>query len=459
MNGSPDLGSSFASRLYRIINGQFFVDPMPFPGVWGSSVSWADYDNDGFMDVVISGYGWGTQTRLFHNAMSRGVISFDQISYPVDSTAGFRPVNSGGLIWFDYDNDGFQDLLVTGSGQGGPVAAIYHNNQKGSFVQIWTSLKPVSVSAVAVGDYDNDGFVDIAVSGADDFTTGSNPTTKIYHNDGSGKFSDIGAVLEGTWFGSLDWGDFDNDGRLDLLVTGATALRTHPTYGSDLKPVTLLYRNTVQVGGNASPSTPQGLASHVESGSATFTWNASSDTETDQKAITYNLKVGTTPGGIDIVSPLSNVSSGFRRLPKPGRQGTCTSTTLRNLAPGTYYWSVQAIDHECAGSSFSDVKSFTVSATSVLSTPEHPSEYTLAQNYPNPFNPSTAIRYGLPDRSHVRLTVYDVLGRQVALLQNGEQEAGYHEIRFDGGELSSGVYLYRIEAGNFAQTRTFLLLR
>jgi len=222
MNGSPDLGQSFASRLYRMINGQFYVDPMPFPGVWGSAVSWADYDNDGFMDVVISGYGWGVQTRLFHNAMSRGVISFDEVYHPVNGTAGFRAVNSSGLIWFDYDNDGFQDLLVTGAGYGGPVAAVYHNDQKGGFTEIETSLKPVSVSAVAVGDYDNDGFVDIAVSGGDDFGTGSNPTTKIYHNVGDGKFLDIGADLEGTWFGSLDWGDFDNDGRLDLLVTGAT---------------------------------------------------------------------------------------------------------------------------------------------------------------------------------------------------------------------------------------------
>jgi hypothetical protein len=459
INGSPNLGQSFASKLYRIIKGNFYEDPMPFPGVWGSSVSWADYDNDGFVDVVISGYGWGVQTRLFHNAMSRGVIGFDEVYAPVFGSGGFRSVNSGGLIWFDYDNDGFQDLLVTGAGYGGPVGTIYHNNQKGAFVEIETSLKPVSVSAVAVGDYDNDGLTDIAVSGAEDFTTGSNPTTKIYHNDGNGKFSDIGAMLEGTWFGSLDWGDYDNDGRLDLLVSGATLPRDHPTYGGDLKPVTILYRNTVSVDGNASPSTPLGLASRVESGSATFTWNASSDAETDQKAITYNIKVGTTPGGVDVVSPLSNPTSGFRRLPKPGRQGTRTSTTLRDLAPGTYYWSVQAVDHQCAGSSFSEVKSFTVSATSVIGTPEHPSEYSLGQNYPNPFNPSTTIRYGLPARSHVSLTVFNTLGQQISVLQDGEQEAGYHEAQFNAANLSSGVYLYRLQAGTFVETKRLLLLR
>jgi len=459
LNGSPDLGGSFASKLYRIIGGKFYEDPMPFPGVWGSSVSWADYDNDGFVDVVISGYGWGAQTRLFHNAMSRGVIDFDEVYSPVNGTAGFRAVNSGGLIWFDYDNDGFQDLLVTGAGYGGPVATIYHNAQNGTFTEIQTTLKPVSVSAVAVGDYDNDGFVDIAVSGADDFFTGSNPTTKIYHNDGNGTFSDIGAVLIGTWFGSLDWGDFDNDGRLDLLVTGATLPRTHPTYGADLKPVTVLYRNTVSVDGNASPTTPQGLASHLESGGATFTWNASSDSETDQKAITYNVRVGTTPGGIDVVSPLSNISSGFRRLPKPGRQGSRTSATIRNLAPGTYYWSVQAVDHECAGSSFSETKTFTISPTSATGTPELPLEYSLGQNFPNPFNPSTTIRYGLPLKSPVSLVVYNTLGQPVSQLLSGEQEAGYHEVHFDASGLATGVYFYRLQAGNSVLTRRLVLLK
>ena len=88
-----------------------------------------------------------------------------------------------------------------------------------------------------------------------------------------------------------------------------------------------------------------------------------------------------------------------------------------------------------------------------------PRIFELAQNYPNPFNPSTAIRYGLPNRSHVLLTIYNTLGQQVAVLQNGEQEAGYHEVKFDATNLSSGVYFYRLEAGSFVQTRKLLLLR
>jgi hypothetical protein len=85
--------------------------------------------------------------------------------------------------------------------------------------------------------------------------------------------------------------------------------------------------------------------------------------------------------------------------------------------------------------------------------------FELAQNYPNPFNPSTTIRYGVPTRSHVLLTVFNTLSQQVAVLQNGEQDTGYHEVRFDGSRLSSGAYFYRIEAGSFVQTRKLLLIR
>jgi hypothetical protein len=78
-----------------------------------------------------------------------------------------------------------------------------------------------------------------------------------------------------------------------------------------------------------------------------------------------------------------------------------------------------------------------------------PNEFLLHQNYPNPFNPTTTIRYGLPQRSHVTLTVYNTLGQQVTTLVNGNEEAGYHEQKFDGTGLASGVYFYRIQAGSF----------
>lgn len=88
-----------------------------------------------------------------------------------------------------------------------------------------------------------------------------------------------------------------------------------------------------------------------------------------------------------------------------------------------------------------------------------PSNVQLHQNYPNPFNPVTVISYQLPVNSDVTLEVYDMLGRRFALLVDGVLAAGSHEVTFDASNLASGVYLYRLSAGQFVQTRQMVLVK
>jgi hypothetical protein len=90
---------------------------------------------------------------------------------------------------------------------------------------------------------------------------------------------------------------------------------------------------------------------------------------------------------------------------------------------------------------------------------EMPTGYALQQNYPNPFNPTTTIKFELPQTSEVRLSVYDLLGREVSVVVNEKRNAGVHEVKFDGTGLSSCVYFYRIQAGDFTQTKRLLLLK
>jgi hypothetical protein len=90
---------------------------------------------------------------------------------------------------------------------------------------------------------------------------------------------------------------------------------------------------------------------------------------------------------------------------------------------------------------------------------EKPLSYGLEEGFPNPFNPSTTIRFALPEKSHVTLLVFNTLGQQVAMLVNGEQEEGYHEVRFDASGLASGVYLCRMQAGEFVQIKRLLLMQ
>lgn len=90
---------------------------------------------------------------------------------------------------------------------------------------------------------------------------------------------------------------------------------------------------------------------------------------------------------------------------------------------------------------------------------ESPAAYALEQNFPNPFNPRTTINFTLPGPSEVRLTVYDLLGRQVALLVDGNRDAGVHQVTFDAPELASGVYIYRLRAGEYVRSRKMLILK
>ena len=96
---------------------------------------------------------------------------------------------------------------------------------------------------------------------------------------------------------------------------------------------------------------------------------------------------------------------------------------------------------------------------SVESTKQSPVKFALFNNYPNPFNPTTTIKYEIPKTVNVSLKVYDILGREVKTLINQEQKPGFYEIPFGNDELASGIYFYRLQAGNFIQTKKMILLK
>lgn len=112
-----------------------------------------------------------------------------------------------------------------------------------------------------------------------------------------------------------------------------------------------------------------------------------------------------------------------------------------------YYWHVSAIDTGGTGN-YSTTANFST-GTGIDAVDEFagiPKEFALFQNYPNPFNPSTIIRYDLPKSAHVKVTIYDVLGRVVANLVDGMQAPSRYNIEWNSSELSSGIYFCRIQA-------------
>ena len=106
-----------------------------------------------------------------------------------------------------------------------------------------------------------------------------------------------------------------------------------------------------------------------------------------------------------------------------------------------------------------EIKGSTVLATAVKDEDLVPREIQLAQNYPNPFNPSTTLQYSITKSSHVVLEVFNVLGQSVARLVDGQLNAGTYRVTFDASRLSSGVYLYRLKAGDFVQTKKMVLMK
>ncbi|MCC6652179.1 MAG: VCBS repeat-containing protein, partial [Candidatus Eisenbacteria bacterium] len=205
---------SYVTSIYRNSGGSFTDIGAGLPGVCGGTVAWADWDLDGDLDLAITGQsGTGAIARVYLN----------DAGFFWDMGAPIAGVDLGRSAWGDYDGDGDPDLLVTGRDDASTRHAdLYRNDGGGAFTPVFSGLPPVSFSAVAWADYDKDGDQDLLLAGSTG--VGADQISRVYSNDGSGNFTDTFAGLSGMQEGSANWGDLDNDGRLDLLLTGYNPL-------------------------------------------------------------------------------------------------------------------------------------------------------------------------------------------------------------------------------------------
>jgi endo-1,4-beta-xylanase len=138
-----------------------------------------------------------------------------------------------------------------------------------------------------------------------------------------------------------------------------------------------------------------------------------------------------------------------------------TTLALSSLDAGTtYYWRVAASNTHGA-SEFSAVSAFTTGTQTAVGEEmaQFPSAFFVEQNYPNPFNPSTVIAYTLPNAAHVRIRIFDPIGRECVRLVDAEQAAGAHSVRLEAGAWPSGIYYYRVEAGGKSVVKSMLLMK
>lgn len=458
--------TSYHLNIYINNNGTFSLHQQ-LDGVIYSSIDTGDYDNDGDLDLLITGVNsTSVQTTIFENV--NGIFS--------DINAGLPGVQNGNSVFADVDGDADLDILINGyNASGDNFAALYINNN-GSYT---ASTLPFNTaeSWIALGDYDNDGDLDLAYTGYND---DYDYVAKIYNNNGSGVFTDSGFTLEGVGNSSgnnpITWGDYDNDGDLDLVYAGSnndyedkTYLYTNNTTSFDLASERLIdlgsYANltfidldgdndldfTISGGSdadgyvgrtrffennitvvNAAPNAPLNLMSIVNTdNSITFNWDAPSDDFTPGNGLFYILTIGTTENGSDIAS-----------YPVYG-----TTWTINNLDDSTnYYWSVSAVDTAFVASENTTAQTLSIEAYELI---------TNITVYPVPStskNVTVVLPQMLQANNEIRVEIYSTLGQSVY------SNTINHTISLNLSNLNSGTYLMTITSDSLQTTKKIILL-
>ncbi len=205
-----------------------------------------------------------------------------------------------------------------------------------------------------------------------------------------------------------------------------------------------IYVNTSQ---NASPSKPQNLSAQFIGSHPQITWDANQETDVGS----YELSRFESLLGWEVIATLT------------GRTNTTyTDNEVYSNPHQTFTYRARAMDQTYKYSVYSE----TASVMGTLGKENYSknnfevsTKLNLVQNYPNPFNPSTKISFSIPQKSQIKLKIFDVLGREVANLVDGVYEVGKYEVTFDAGKLSSGVYFYNLTTGNNSISKKMLLVK
>jgi predicted nucleotidyltransferase len=204
-------GTAGVTEVWRNDGGTFVQASIPLTSISNSSVAWGDYDDDGDLDILLAGYT-NSATRVAEVWRNDGVYTFTLASS--DPTG----VSNGSVAWGDYDDDGDLDILLAGNTGGTRVTEVWRNDGVYTFTLASSAPTGVSDGSVAWGDHDDDGDLDILLTGY----TGSTRVTEVWRNDGSATFTQAGVDLTGVSNSSVAWGDYDDDGDLDILLAGST---------------------------------------------------------------------------------------------------------------------------------------------------------------------------------------------------------------------------------------------
>lgn len=446
MGQSPTEGT--VTAVYENQNGSFIRTVHVFEKLYKGDISWVDVNKDGWIDLVVSGYNEAPMTKLYLNAEGK--------SFTPTNDYGLPQLFDTRMAWGDLDNDGDIDLAISGINKNEEfVINVYNRDDNedrfildeftGNEPEVWYGIingdlkiedvdmdgdndviysgeniykqcwggiyyntyienpyrekddyflrfKHSSIEAariktdqndltiiingedfygntllqsnhilvfeskdaqqvdgpklkngdIAVADYNTDGLNDIVFTGEDMLGL---PVTKLFSQNKSGRFKESDITLNGLRNSTADWVDYDMDGDLDLFLTGEDA--------SGAK--TLLYKSQTINKVNMPPSVIAGLKTeHLGNGKVRFSWEKPSDDFSSN--LGYVIRIGTTPGGSELSNTESDLETGRRLISKPA--SIYNNFYETHLDPGNYFWSVQAIDPGLKGGAFSQEDTF-----------------------------------------------------------------------------------------------------
>lgn len=338
LSGYDKNAKYFRLVLYQNINSRFsIIESFNGHGSIGGLQA-GDYDNDGDMDIISSGING---SFLYRNQRN---FNFSEIE--ID----FKNFHSGNAAWADFDNDGDLDLAISEGTWWEEESdhTILYENIRGTFIKA-VDLRVWSKS-LAWADYDNDGDLDLLTTGYHVIKSGGRtypyPQTKIFRNEQNHNFIDIGSEIINIMEGTASWADYDNDGDLDIIIGGVTK----DNYGNSFN-VTRIYKNRTANkefnAPNQKPNPPSNINisinNHRKPYSFKFTWNRGSDQET-KKALYYSVRLGA------VVKPNRYISGTygtplFGNYLRPKISNDQLGILFnKQLPPGIYIIGVRSID-------------------------------------------------------------------------------------------------------------------
>ncbi len=405
---------------------------------FGSQVSNAgDVNGDGYDDIMVSGKNYGA------NHLGRVMIYFGGAS--MDATYDIGLSGQQGYDYFGYalssagdiNGDGYDDIIIGAKNYSAGRAYIYYGGATMSTAaDVIIDPNESSVDSYGgvvsgIGDINQDGYDDFLVSGyihIDSHHTGMGKAYIYYGGPGMDTtpeytFMDYSHYYtnSATVYASAV-GDFNGDGANDFIVSNSEHIANGMVF---------LYSDD----NTALPVELTTLNAYVNDGEVTLNWQTATevnnygfDVERKQNSGEWR-KVGFVEGSGNSSSPKQYV---FTDIEVPA---------------GKYFYRLKQLDINGA---FEYSNSIEVD----LSVPVN---YELSQNYPNPFNPTTVIKYSIPEDNFVTIKLYNILGKEIATLVNDYKATGKYKVLLNGSKLSSGIYIYSIQAGDFREIKKMVL--